>query len=370
MKIVFTGGGTGGHVFPLVAIIRELRRMTNQDSLELFYVGPKDEFAEILLKQEDVQITNIPGGKFRRYFALESIIDFFWKIPVDFITSLNFLLKVKPALIFSKGGTGSVTVCYAAKLLGIPVFIHESDVTPGLSNRIVSQWARKIFTAFPKTEFFDLEKVTITGNPIRKELLEGSAEDAKNLFGITLEKPIILFSGGSQGAEFLDDFVLDVLSELIKQFEIIHITSKNNLKEVEAESQIVLPKDFQNYYHPMSFLGEQELKAVYAASNFVISRSGSSSVFEIAALGKPSILVPLPSAANNHQAKNAYAYASTGAAEVIEQENMTLHFFMEKISYLFSHPEILEHMKTEALRFSKPMAAKSVAREILEFLNL
>lgn len=369
MKILFTGGGTGGHVYPLVAVIRELRRMALQESLDLYYIGPADEFGEILLRQEDVKIKNIPGGKIRRYFSLETLKDVSYKLPLDFIKGFYFLYKTKPALVFSKGGTGSVAVCYAAKLLGIPIFIHESDMSPGLSNRIVSKWARKIFISFPKTEFFDLEKVIVTGNPIRKELLEGNPQEANNLFSVSLEKPVILFSGGSQGAEFLDDFVLNVLSELIKKFEIVHIAGKNDLKEIEAESQIIITKDFQKYYHPVGFLGEQEMKAVYAVADFIISRSGSSSIFEIAALGKPSIMVPLPSAANNHQAKNAYAYAQTGAAEVIEQGNMTKNFFMDKINFLFSHPNILEKMKTEALRFSKPLAAKSIAREILEFLN-
>jgi UDP-N-acetylglucosamine--N-acetylmuramyl-(pentapeptide) pyrophosphoryl-undecaprenol N-acetylglucosamine transferase len=369
MKILFTGGGTGGHVFPLVAITRELNRMTSEDNLNLFYVGPKDEFAEILLRQEDVKIYNIPGGKIRRYFSFETFIDIFYKLPIDFIKSFYFLLKIKPNLIFSKGGTGSLAICYCAKFFKIPIFLHESDVAPGLSNRIISQWAKKIFISFPKTEFFDLEKTILTGNPIRKELLDGDIEKAKELFNLTLEKPIILFWGASLGAEFINDFVLRILNELLEKFEIIHITGKENLKEVENESLIVINKDLKKYYHIYGFLDEEKLKAVFSACDFVISRSGASSIFEIAGSGKPSILVPLPSAAFNHQAKNAYAYADTGASLVIEQSNLTPNFFLDKINYFFSHPEKLEQMKTEALRFSKPLAAKSVAREIIEFLT-
>ena len=369
MKILFTGGGTGGHVFPLVAIIRELRRMTSEDNLNLFYVGPKDEFAEILLRQEDVKIYNIPGGKIRRYFAFETLIDIFYKLPIDFIKSFYLLLKIKPTLIFSKGGTGSLAVCYAGKFLKIPIFLHESDVAPGLSNRIISQFAKKIFISFPKTEFFDLEKTVLTGNPIRKELLEGDIEKAKELFNLTLEKPIILFWGASLGAEFINDFVLRILNELLEKFEIIHITGKEKLKEVENESLIVINKDLEKYYHVFGFLDEEKLKAVFSATDFIISRSGASSIFEIAGSGKPSILVPLPSAAFNHQAKNAYAYADIGASLVIEQSNLTPNFFLDKINYLFMHPEKLEQMKTEALRFSKPLAAKSIAREIIEYLT-
>lgn len=369
MKILFTGGGTGGHVMPLIAIIRELRRMSSQDSLDLFYIGPKDEFAEILLRQEDVKINTIPGGKFRRYFSLQTIIDFVWKIPLDFIKSFYLILKIKPALVFSKGGSGSVAVCYVAKFFKIPVFIHESDVVPGLSNRIASKWARKIFISFPKTEFFDLEKVILTGNPIRTELLEGQTQMAKDLFNISMEKPVILFWGASQGSEFINDFVLDILPELLKNFEIIHITGKSNLKQIEAESEIVVARDLEKYYHVLGFLGEQELKTVYSVVDFFVSRSGASSIFEIAAIGKPSILVPLPSSAGNHQAKNAYSYADTGAGIVMEQSNLTPNFFLDKINFLFSHPNLLEDMKTSALRFSKPLAAKAIAREIIEFLN-
>jgi UDP-N-acetylglucosamine--N-acetylmuramyl-(pentapeptide) pyrophosphoryl-undecaprenol N-acetylglucosamine transferase len=193
---------------------------------------------------------------------------------------------------------------------------------------------------------------------------------AKSLFNITLEKPVILFWGASQGAEAINDFVLRTLDGLLKDFEIIHITGKENLKEVEAESEVVINKELEKYYHPLAFLDEEKLKAVFKVTDFVVSRSGASSIFEISAMGRPSILIPLPTAASNHQAKNAYAYADTGASIVIEQSNLTPNFFFDKIHNLFSHPELLERMKTEALRFSKPLAAKSVAREILEFLTM
>lgn len=370
MKIIFTGGGTGGHVFPIVAIIRELRRMTLSKDLNLYYIGPKDEFGDILLCQEDVKTFSIPGGKVRRYFSFENIIDIVCKFPIDFIKSFYLFLRIKPDLVFSKGGTGSVSVCYVAKIFKIPVFIHESDVIPGFSNRIVSTFAKKIFVSFPKTEFFDSEKVIITGNPIRKELLEGDPQTAKDIFGLTFEKPIILFWGASQGAEFINDFVVSIINELLEKFEIIHITGKEKLKEVQNDVLIAINKDLEKYYHCVGFLDEEKLKAVFSVVDFIVSRSGSGSIFEIAAANKPSILVPLPNSASNHQAKNAYIYANTGAAIVMEQPNMTKNFFLEKINYLFSHKENLEKMKLEAIKFSNLLSAKSIAREILEYLNI
>ena len=189
MKIVFTGGGTGGHVFPLVAIIREMRRIypgtAQRKPLELYYLGPKDDFGLILLKQEDLKIKTIVSGKLRRYFAWQNFIDILFKIPFGFIQSFFILLFLKPDIVFSKGGSGSISVTSAAQLLNIPVFLHESDTVPGLSNQQTSKWAKKIFTSFPKTEYFNPEKTILTGNPIRKEILEWRQRKAGVLFNLS-----------------------------------------------------------------------------------------------------------------------------------------------------------------------------------------
>ena len=370
MKILFTGGGTGGHVFPIVAIVREIRRIYPRKDLELYYLGPKDDFSLILLSQEDFIIKTIVSGKIRRYFSFKNFVDILFKIPAGMIQSFFLLLKIKPDLVFSKGGSGSIAVTYSARLLRIPVFLHESDVVPGLSNQKTAKWAKKIFISFPKTEYFDPERTTLTGNPIRKEILDGDKEKAAELFNLTFSKPIFLIMGGSQGAEFINDFVLRILNILLKDYEIIHVTGRENVRETEAEAQAVIEKDLDKYYHPVGFLDEEKIKHAYKAADLIISRSGSGSIFEIAAVGKPSILVPLPTAAGNHQAKNAYTYAETGAAEVMEQENFGPNFFMEKVKLLFLNTEKLEQMRQAALAFAKPLAARSIAREILEFLML
>ncbi len=370
MKILFTGGGTGGHVYPIVAIVREIRRIYPKKDLEFYYLGPKDDFGLILLSQEDFIIKTIVSGKIRRYFSLQNFVDILFKIPFGTIQSFFLLLAIKPDLIFSKGGSGSIAVTYSARLLRIPVFLHESDVVPGLSNQTTAKWAKKIFTSFPKTEYFDPEKIIIVGNPIRKEILDGDKETAAEIFNLTLSKPIILIIGGSQGAEAINDFILLILNNLLRDYELIHVTGTKNLKEEEAEAQVVEEKDEDIYYHPVGFLDEGKIKHAYKAADLIISRSGSGSIFEIAAIGKPSILIPLPSAAGNHQSKNAYAYAETGASMVIEQENLTPNFFMENIQLLFLHPEKLEQMRNAALDFAKPLAARAIAREILEFLML
>lgn len=370
MKILFTGGGTSGHLFPLVAIAREIRRIYPKNNLEFYYAGPKDEFGIILLQQEDFIIKTIFAGKIRRYFSLENFVDILFKIPLGLLQSFFLVLFLKPDLVFSKGGTGSVPVVFCAKIFKIPIFVHESDVVPGKSNQISAKWANKIFVSFPKTEYFDPQKVILAGNPIRKELLEGDKKIAKDLFGLAFEKPIILIYGASQGAVAINDFVLRVLNDLLKSYELIHVTGRLNYDGVFAESEVVIDKNLEKYYHPAAFLDEEKLKHAYKAADFIVSRAGASAIFEISALGKPSILIPLPGAAGDHQAKNAYAYSAAGAALVIEQDNLTPNFFMEKLQNIFSHSENLEKMKEEALRFSKPFAAKAIAREILEFLTL
>ena len=200
--------------------------------------------------------------------------------------------------------------------------------------------------------------------------MEGDKQTAVEMFNLTLSKPIILFAGGSQGAEAVNDFVLRVLNDILKNYELIHMTGPQNIKQVSAEAQVVMDKDLDVYYHPVGFLDENKIKHAYKVADLIISRSGAGSIFEIAAVNKPSILIPLPSAAANHQSKNAYAYSETGSCMVIEQENLTPNFFMENIQLLFLHPEKLEEMKQAAAAFAKPMAARSIAREILEFLML
>ncbi|MGA2417653.1 MAG: undecaprenyldiphospho-muramoylpentapeptide beta-N-acetylglucosaminyltransferase [Candidatus Staskawiczbacteria bacterium] len=370
MKILFTGGGTGGHVYPLVAIVRELRRLYPKKDLEFYYLGLKDDFGAILLQQEDLIIKTIISGKIRRYFSWRNFVDILFKIPFGVIQSFFLLLAIKPDLVFSKGGSGSISVTYSARLLRIPVFLHESDVVPGLSNQTTAKWAKKIFISFEKTEYFNPEQTTLTGNPIRKEILDGDKEKAGEIFNLTFSKPIFLIVGGSQGAEAINDFILRIINGLLKDYEIIHVTGRENLKETEAEAQVVMDKDLDKYYHPIGFLDEEQIKHAYKAADLIISRSGSSGIFEFAAVGKPSILIPLPSAAGDHQSKNAYAYSQTGACLVIEQENLTPNFFMENIQLLFLHPEKLAEMSDAALAFAKPLAARAVAREILEFLML
>jgi UDP-N-acetylglucosamine--N-acetylmuramyl-(pentapeptide) pyrophosphoryl-undecaprenol N-acetylglucosamine transferase len=212
MRILFTGGGTGGHVFPLVAVVREMRRIcpeSERKKLKFFYLGPRDPFASIFLSHEGVEIKEIMTGKIRRYLhwknILENIFDIFFKVPIGIIQAFFYIFTLAPDAIFSKGGYGSIPAVISGWLLWVPIFLHESDSTPGLANRFLSKFSSKIFISFPETQYFSPKKIIWSGNPIRKEILHGTKEEAKNLFKLTLQKPIILVLGGSQGAQRIND---------------------------------------------------------------------------------------------------------------------------------------------------------------------
>ncbi len=371
MKILFTGGGSGGHIFPIIAVVREMRRMMPQET-KLYYLGPKDDWVDIYLSQEEIEINEISSGKIRRYFTPQAIIldilDLF-RVVIGFFQALFIIFRINPDLVFSKGGYGSLPTVFAAKILGIPIFMHESDISPGLVNRITSKLALEIFTAFEKTEYFKPEKVIPVGNPITREVFSGGSEQGgKELLGLIGGRPVVFIIGGSQGAQRINDFLFLVLPDILKEFEIIHQCGANNFQNVANESRVVAKGDFRKYYHLFPFLRENELREAYFNADIIVSRAGSGAIFTIAALGKPSILIPLPESAQNHQVKNAYFFAEKGAGVSLEEENLTPQFFLEKLRLLSPGTEDAERMKILAKEFARPMAAKVIARYLLEYL--
>ena len=371
MKIVFAGGGTAGHIFPIIAIVREIKRIHPDKNFQFFFIGPKDQFSATLLSQEGIKIKTITAGKMRRYLSLQNIIDLIFKVPIGTLQAFFHIFVISPDLIFSKGGYGSLPVVLAGWSLLTPVIIHESDVSPGLANKIASKFALEIFTAFPmeKTEYFPSNKMLSVGNPIRRNILEGSDLEAKKIFNLTGEKPVVLILGGSQGAARINDEVLIILGDLLKNYEVIHQTGQNNFDQVKAEADVVLNKRISKYYHPFPFLNDKELAHALDAASLVVSRAGSGSIFEIAAAGKPSILAPLPESAQNHQVKNAYVFAENGAALVMEEVNFTPHFLLERIENLFFNPDKLREMEEKAKDFSKSEAGRVIAEYIVTYLT-
>ncbi len=375
MKILFTGGGTAGHIMPLVALAREIRKIYSKEDLKLSYIGPKDNFGALLLSQEGIKVRGIFAGKVRRYLNpkafLQNIFDVFFKIPLGIIQSLFYIFFSAPDVIFSKGGYGALPATISGWLLRVPIFLQESDVIPGQTNRFLSKFAIEVFISFPvkKIEHLPKNKMIFVGNPIRRELLGGSPEEAKEFFRLTDEKPVVLIMGGSQGAQRINDILLEILPELLSNFEIIHQCGEKNQKQVQEESKIMIKEEMEKYYHLVPFLKERELKLAYAAARAVVSRAGANSIFEIAALGLPSILIPLLESAQNHQLKNAYAYAENGACLVIEEANLTPHFFLEKLKSLVFRQGEMKKMQEAAMEFSTPYAGKIIAEYIVNYLT-
>lgn len=373
MKILFTGGGTAGHIVPIIAITREIRRIYQKKDLEFFYLGPKDEFGQVLLSHEGIKVKHVLAGKIRRYpgwkIFLQNLVDVCFKIPLGIFQSFIYIFFLSPDVIFSKGGFGSIPGVIAGKMLFVPVFLHESDVVPGMANRFLSKFVLEIFVSFPRTQYFSLKKMVLVGNPTRREILEGSKEEAKKFFRITSDKKILLILGGSQGAQRINDKILEILPELLENFEVIHQCGYRNFETVKAEAKIMIEnKNLDSFYHLSPFLKEPELKLAYAVTDLIVSRAGSGSIFEIAAVEKPSILIPLPEAAQNHQVENAYAFAENKPCIIIEESNFTAHFFLERIKQLFRYPEKLEEMKEKTKEFSKLQAAKIIANYLVEYI--
>ena len=369
MKILLAGGGTGGHFYPLIAVARSLKDIAEREKivkLELIFASDEPYDAN-LLREEEITFLKIPAGKFRRYFSILNFIDpfkTFWGIlKALFAIYLNF-----PDVIFAKGGYASFPALAAAKILRIPLLVHETDTVPGKVTLWASGFARRVAISFPQSvKYFPADKVALTGNPIRRDVLGGTAEEARELFGLEPDLPLILALGGSQGAQKLNDIVLDILPELVKFSQVAHQAGRGNFEAVRLRAGLILENSsLAKRYNPYGFLDEEELRSASRAASLVVARAGGGSIFEIAAWGLPSILVPLPHAAQDHQRQNAYAYAREGAAEVLEEENLTPHVLLDRIQKLLGDKARREKMSQAAKAFAKPDAAEKIALEILK----
>ncbi|MFH1218371.1 MAG: undecaprenyldiphospho-muramoylpentapeptide beta-N-acetylglucosaminyltransferase [Candidatus Peregrinibacteria bacterium] len=282
MRIVLTGGGTGGHVIPNLAVIEELKK---RDGVDIFYIGSKDGIEEKLVKRLGVRYEGVHCGKFRRYFSWQNFVDIF-KVPAGVWEAKKILREYEPSVVFSKGGYVSVPVVYAAKKLRIPLVVHESDVSPGLANKFAFSRAEKICVSFEETKSYipkDYEeKVVWTGSPIREEILSGDREAGYRMVGFDKHRPVLLIMGGSQGAEQINELVRAGLDELLKKFQIVHLVGKGNL-DISVK---------RTGYVQYEYL-EQQMKDVLAMCDMAITRGGANSLFELAILGKKALVIPL-----------------------------------------------------------------------------
>ena len=366
MKILLTGGGTGGHLIPLLGVVTALRKICLEKGIEkpkFLLITPSSDFNQSI-SEAGIQIKTIKAGKLRRYFSWENFRDIL-KIPVGIIQSLYYIYKFKPDIVFSKGGFASVPPVIASWVLKIPIITHESDIVPGLANRIIARFASKILISFSAAEkYFDKSKVILTGNPIRSDIEKGSRENALEFFKLSPDLPTVLIFGGSQGAQKINEMVLEILPNLIEKCQIIHQCGDKNYKEIKnkiSELNLKYPERYRVY----PFI-KKEMKDAFALADIVISRAGANSSAEIVALQKPNILIPLSTSANNHQPENAKFFAEKNASLIIDETVSNSQDLADAILKLLSDKNLQNKMKQKLSELAPSQnASRKIAEEIL-----
>ena len=309
-KIILTGGGTAGHVTPNIALLPELKKR----GYEISYIGSYEGMEKQLIEDCGIPYTGIASGKLRRYFDIKNFSDPF-RVIKGYFQARGILKRERPDVVFSKGGFVSVPVVLAAKILKIPAIIHESDMTPGLANRIAMRGAAKVCCNFPETiKNLPADKAVLTGTPIRAELLKGDRDRALAFTGLPEDKPILLIIGGSQGSVFVNRVVRGSLDDLLRDFSIIHLCGKGNLDDTLTGREGYVQYEYIS----------QELPDLFAAADVVISRAGANAICELLALKKPNILIPLSlNASRGDQILNARSFESQGFSYMMEEETIS-----------------------------------------------
>lgn len=322
-RIILTGGGTAGHVTPNIALLPRLREL----QYDIHYIGSYNGMEKQLVEQQGIPYHGISSGKLRRYFSLQNFTDPF-RVLKGFSEANRLIKQLKPDVIFSKGGFVSVPVVIAGKKNHVPVIIHESDMTPGLANKICMRTAKKICCNFPETvKLLPADKAVLTGTPIRRELLNGSRDAGFAFTGLSNDKPILLMMGGSTGSRAVNAGLRSALPQLLKEFHVIHLCGKGNL-----DSTLAQPGYIQYEYI------SDELKDLFAISDIVLSRAGANAICELLALKKPNILVPLPAAVSRgDQILNANSFKKQGFSYVLEEEKLNADTLMAAVHEVYNN---------------------------------
>ena len=368
MKIVFTGGGTGGHFYPIIAIAQRVNQIIDHEKIlgaKLYYISDSPYDKEMLF-ENGLLYERINTGKLRVYFSFKNFFDLV-KIFFGTVNAIFKMFSIYPDVVFGKGGYASFPTILAARILRIPVVIHESDSVPGRVNKWAGRFAKRVAVSFMETsDYFPKDRVAWTGQPIRVEIEHpASRREALEYFKLEEGMPVLLVLGGSQGAELINNTILDALPRLVENYQIIHQTGIKNFKMVTDRALVVLTDNqYKSRYLPIPFLNPLYLRMASGAATLIISRAGSM-VFEIAFWGVPSILVPITNTNSNHQKKNAFSYARTGACSIVEEMNMTANILSSEIERITKDKKNYEQMKQNAKAFAKSGAAEKIARDLV-----
>ena len=363
MRIAFVGGGTAGHFYPLMAVAEQLALDPKRP--RLYYIGPTPYDAE-LLRAHDIRYVSCPAGKLRRYVSLQNVLDIF-RTSAGLFVAIWKLYFIYPDVIFSKGGYTSVPVLLAAWVLRIPIVIHESDAVPGRANTLAKGFARYIAIAHDDAaQYFPKEKTALVGIPIRRELLTPHP-DPFTFLNIPSDRPLIYVTGGSLGAERINNLILAALEELLPHYTIVHQSGVAHHDALTLTAQaLITDQELQQRYYVRGSLNAITVNALMTAASLIITRAGSTTLFEIALHGKPAIVIPIPTRVSHDQVQNAYSYARTGAATVMEEANLTEHLLAAEIQTIMNDPERYAAMSNAAKGLAPKGAADKIAAKLIE----
>lgn len=372
MTIAFTGGGSGGHFYPIIAIVEALNDLVREQRLiePTYYYFAPTAFDEKALFENGIAFIKVPAGKTRRYASLRNLTDPFLTL-IGVVRAFFTLYRIYPDALVSKGGYASVPTVIAAHLLRIPIIVHESDSKPGRANLLAAKYAKKIAISFEESaQFFPKkvqDKIARTGLPIRKVLMRTEHEGARQYLQLEQGVPTIVILTGSLGALRINEALLTALPAFLAFANVIHQTGAAHIKTVEGVANVLLEHDpHATRYHPIGYLDELSMQRAAGAADLIVSRAGASAIAEIGLWKKPAILIPIPEAVSHDQRSNAYAYARTGAAVVIEEENLTPHLIISEAQRILNDKEVAAKMSAAATGFTDPDAGRILASAVLE----
>lgn len=372
MRIVLVGGGTGGHFYPLIAIAEAIEDISLERRLiepELYYIGPPAFDAEALLEHD---ITYVPttAGKVRRYRSILNVLTVFTN-AIGIIRSTAQLFHLYPDVVFSTGGYAAFPTLFAARILRIPVVIYDADASPGRVSLWSAKFAQWIAVAHPTaaSKFSPKvqDRIAVVGHPVRKEIQEPAKEGGHEFLKLDASVPTVFIVGGSQGARAINEIVLDALPSLVAQYNIVHQVGTANLADVSDVASVILKNSpYAQRYKIFGLLNTIALRMAAGIATIIVARAGSGTIFEIASWGLPAILVPIPEDVSHDQTENAFSYARSGAAVVIEQRNLSPHLLVAEIERIAGDAALRAKMAAAAHTFARPDAARKIALTLLE----
>lgn len=369
MRVLVSGGGTGGHIYPALAIATQLR---TQHQAEILFLGSDDGLENEIVPAAGFRLATVKAGKLRRYLSFKTITGVL-RVPLGMIQAFRIVRKFRPDAAFTSGGYVAVPAALATRLNGVPLLLHQQDVPPNLSNRLAAPLATRISVAFADSlPYFPARKTLVLGNPIRQSMLDVRAttpQQARTSLGFDAATPLLLVTGGSQGARHLNQVVCHALPQLLAVSQVLQISGKDLYNETRSLANSVLADQdeaLQQRYRLVPYLNE-EMPLAMQAADLVLCRSGASTLTELAILSKPSILVPLPPAiGSSPQEANAAMFGRKQAAIVILNDDLKPEILVERVKYILTSSTLLEAMAQAVSEFAKPEATQNITKEIVK----